>query len=134
MRVLVVLGVVAGCTKATPDERPRTVPVDAGVVDRLIGPRPIVVDATPVDADLADKPIDVPVLAMAGPYPSLAASCATAKPCIVLGLGNVLPSPDCSAVLDSSRDATSEVPGALPLPAPVNADRSRERCMSATDA
>lgn len=121
MRVLVVLGVVVGCTKATPDEPPRPVPVDAGVVDRLIGPRPIVVDATPVDADLADKPIDVPVLAMAGPYPSLAASCATTMPCIVLALddqGNELPTPatpDCTAVLDPSKDATSEVPRALKL-------------------
>lgn len=120
MRGLVVLGVVAGCTKATPDAPPReSQPADATVVDSLTGPRPLVVDAPPADAVLRDGPIDVPTLAMIGPAPSLEASCATTRPCDVLAQddqGTLIPSPstpDCSEVLDLSNDQTTAVPRAF---------------------
>lgn len=116
MRLLVVLGVVAGCTKAAPEPPPRV--ADAGVVDSLIVP--VIVDAAPIDADPVDRPIDVPVLAMAGPYKSLEASCAAARPCgeLTMDPQGIQPpklptEPDCRMVLDPTEDPTARAPGAF---------------------
>lgn len=120
MRALVMmLGVVGGCTKAQPDEPPRReppptpLPSDAGPP----GPQPIVVDAPVVsDAPPAITTIDVPTLAVAGPYPTLEASCAAARPCGATALDaqsnqiNPPATPDCSAVLDPSTDLIRTIP------------------------
>lgn len=119
MRLLAIVCVVAGCTKEQPDPPRYEAPPP---VDALVGPRPVIVDApTPIpDAETSRLPIDVPVLAMVGPYTSLEASCLTAKGCGATkldadGMGIDPPAaPDCSAVLDPSRDPTSAIPHAFP--------------------
>ncbi len=123
VRVLVSIGVVVvitNCTKAQPEEPPRREPLptpvhsDAGPP----GPQPLVIDAAPAPSD-APPPItmiDVPTLAVAGPYPTLEASCAAARPCGFTAVdaqqNPITPptTPDCSAVLDPGQDETSKVP------------------------
>jgi hypothetical protein len=116
MRTALALLLLGACSKATPDHSeppppppgPITPHIDAGAADATT-------DA-PSDATTSRAPTPIKPLAMAGPFQTLDASCAAARPCgftemIDSGTYSKPPkTPACDAVIDQSRDPISQVP------------------------